>query len=522
MNGVSRQDLWRWLLFSAAGVIMFLSVTNIFTYEILPLPLLWVVPLCIYLLSFVLNFKRRPFNPAWVEGKFYLTFGWSIVLYFITLMRIVPLVIELAATCWFLFHLCMFCQHRLNKAKPADLDNLPLFYLTISLGGFIGGVVTTWIMPLISVWSSEYLLGLAVIAFALSIGSQPRRLGWRYILLIAYTCTMLMVWPHYFREYSIFGLIIIFWVFKVCFSALIKHLRAFLLNILMILVIMPLICSFWTQNKYIYMHRNYYGIYKVYLEDDKIILNHGTTIHGAQFTDKQKENQPLAYYHPATPIGQLLSASGVGKNIGIIGLGAGGLSAYAREDQEVDYYEIDPDVYFIASNVFSFLKHAKGKINFIFGDARVKIKEAPAGRFDLLIVDAFSGDAIPAHLLTIEAIEEYRRHLKPGGVILFHISNRYMDLVPVLFSNANYLDAYACYKSNPEIVRKNIFGTSWFALSWELPIYNRLLVEFNWKQIVPGKERVLRAWTDKYSNMFLIMCLNNFLGPLKNFKPFYW
>jgi SAM-dependent methyltransferase len=470
----------------------------------------------------VLNFKRQPFNPPWVENKFYLTFAWSIVLYFFTLMRIVPIVLDLVITGWFLFHLCMFCQRQLNKTKPDNLDNLPLFYLTVSLGGLLGGVIATWVMPLLSVWSSEYLLGLAVIAAGLSVGSKSEKLGWRGIVLIAYLCILLIAWPHFFKDYNVFGVVIILWVFKVCYSVLIKHLRAFFLSILLILVITPLICSYWTQNKYIYLHRNYYGIYQVYIEKGKLLLNHGTTIHGVQFLDKAKANQLLAYYHITTPIGELLNGRYVGENIGIIGLGSGGLAAYARAGQEIDYYEIDPDMYYIASNIFSFLGLSQGKINFIFGDARITLKDAPANRYDLLIMDAFSGDAIPVHLLTIEAIQEYRKHLKPGGILLFHISNRYLNLAPVLFSNANALNAYSCWKSNDEDIKKNIFGTSWFALTWDKPVYGRFLTELGWKQYYSGRRGLLRAWTDKYSNMLLIISLNNFLSPLKYFKPFYW
>lgn len=522
MNGITWQDCLRWLLFSAAGVIMFLSVTNIFTYEIAPIPLLWVVPLCIYLISFVLNFKNRPWSPAWVADKFYLTFAWSVLLFFMSLMRILPLLAELVITCWFLFHICMFCQYQLNKNKPVNLDNLPLFYLIVSLGGFIGGILTTWAMPLISVSISEYLLGLFVIALALAVGTKQQKLGWRNIFFVVYVCLILMVWPLFFRGYNLFGIVIIFLGLKICYFYLIKKPRAFLFSIFLILLTTPLIYSFWTQNKYLYQHRNYYGVYKVYKENDKIILANGTTIHGAQFKDKKKENQPLTYYHELTPIGELLGSSIMGKNIGVIGLGSGALAVYAKDGQRIDYFEIDPDVYYIAQNIFTYLKHARGEINFIFGDARIKIKEAKAVRYDMLVVDAFSGDAIPVHLLTTEAINEYRKHLTKNGVILFHISNRYLDFIPVLFSNANYLNAYACYKDNRALSKVGLSASSWFALSWDRDVYNKLVTEFKWNKYVSGKNRLIRPWTDKYSNMLLIMRLNDLLEPVRHFQPFYW
>ena len=174
---------------------MFLSVTNIFTYEVAPIPLLWVVPLCIYLASFVLNFKNNPWSPAWVTGKFYLTFAWSVVMFFITLTRMLPFVFELVIYCLFLFHICMFSQQNLFRTKPANADNLPLFYLIISAGGFIGGILTSWVMPLISVSSSEYLLGLVLIALGMAVGSRPQSLGRHNLIYIIYICKV-------FSEYN--------------------------------------------------------------------------------------------------------------------------------------------------------------------------------------------------------------------------------------------------------------------------------------------------------------------------------
>ena len=523
MEGVSWQDCLRWFLFSAAGVVMFLSVTNIFTYEVAPIPLLWVVPLCIYLASFVLNFKNNPWSPAWVTGKFYLTFAWSVVMFFITLTRMLPFVFELVIYCLFLFHICMFSQQNLFRTKPANADNLPLFYLIISDGGFIGGILTSWVMPLISVSSSEYLLGLVLIALGMAVGSRRQNLGWYNVSYIIYVCFMLILWPLVFKEYNVFGLIIIFLFFKFCYRFLIKDPRAFFYSILMVLFITPFIDSMWANNYYVYRHRNYYGVYKVYYENSKYILMHGTTIHGAQFKDKSREAQPLTYYHQGTPVGELLSFSGMRfNNIGVVGLGTGALASYAKAGHELDYFEIDPDVYPIARGLFSHLKNSSAKIKFITGDARLTIGKTPLKRYDILIVDAFSGDAIPIHLLTTDAIDEYRKHLADGGIILFHISNRYLDFIPVLFSNANYLNAHACYKNNREKKELGLFASSWFALTWDVRSYYKLVTELEWINYTEGRNRHVRPWTDEYSNEIAIMRLGSLFDQIKYFKPFYW
>lgn len=302
---------------------------------------------------------------------------------------------------------------------------------------------------------------------------------------------------------------------------MIKKPNAFFLNILIVLLITPFIDSAWTEN-YIYRHRNYYGVYKVSDDGSKYILTHGTTIHGAQSKDKERKNQPLTYYHKLTPIGELMSSQGKHfKNIGLIGLGPGAIAAYMKEGQEGDFFEIDPDVYSIAQNLFSYVKNSKGKFNFIFGDARLKIKETAVKRYDLLVVDAFSGDAIPVHLLTTDAIKEYRKHLKDSGLILFHISNRYLDFIPVLFSNANYLGAYSCYKNN-KAGEDDLYATNWFALSWDIKIFNKLAGELKWVGYDPDKISLIRPWTDKYSDEISILRLDDFLDSIRYFQPFYW
>jgi len=523
MDGLSWQDCLRWFLFSSAGVIMLLSVTNIFTCEVAPIPLLWAVPLCIYLVSFVLNFKQNPWSPAWISDKFYLTFSWGVVMFFVTSMRILPFTLELVIYCLFLFHCCMFCQQRLFRSKPANASSLPLFYLIIAAGGFIGGILTSWFMPLVSVSISEYLLGLAVIALALTIGSKRQGLGWRNIAYIICVCFILILWPVFFKGYNVFGIIIIFLSFKIYYNLLARHPRAFFLSILMVLFITPFIDPVWSNKDYIYRHRNYYGVYKVYYEDSKYILMHGTTVHGAQFKDRLRESQPLTYYHKGTPVGELLLSGGkhFGR-IGVIGLGTGALAYYAKAGQDVDYFEIDPDVYPVALNLFSYLRHSKAKINFIPGDARLTISQAPLKRYDILIVDAFSGDSIPVHLLTTDAINEYRKHLSDTGIILFHISNRYLDFVPVLFSNANYLKAQACYKDNRNKKEAMLFSSSWFALTWDVRVYYKLINELKWVNRYRGRNKFIRPWTDEYSNQLSIVRLDNLFDQIRYFRPFYW
>lgn len=512
------RQAWSWVLLGAAGSIMFLSVTNIITYEIAPIPLLWIIPLCIYLGSFVLVFKRNPWCPAWIEKKFILWGGFSVLLYFFSIKGILPFALLTILFFAALFIISMFCQIQLYNRRPQDRRQLTDFYLLISLGSFIGGFLVSWIMPLVSPSMVEYLLGIFFIALAMNIGQKKELLGAYMMRLIIYAIINLMLWPFLFKGYNVFGMVIIILCFKFILTEFKGSFRVFQFYILAIIVTFPALGSFWAKYDNLFERRNYYGIYKAYYKNGKTMLLNGTTIHGAQYINPRKASWPLTYYHPDTPVGEFLSQEGKYlRCIGIIGLGAGTLATYFEKGQEVDFYELDPDVYTIASDYFTYLKQDKSKVNVIFGDARMSLKKNKRP-YDILIVDAFSGDSVPVHLLTTQAISEYRRNLIEGGVILFHISNRYLDLMPVLAANAPFLNGQSCYKKNQ--VTGDAFASTWVALTWDRGMFYKLTNKFKW--MPTEKRRGFRVWTDKYSNTLSVLRIQDLLYSIRDFTPFYW
>lgn len=521
---ITAKDKLRWFLLAAAGVIAFLSVTNIITYEVAPAPLLWIIPLCIYLISFVLNFKERPFCPDWIKDKFHLTIAFSIVFFFLTQQKILPFAAEIIAYSISLFIICMFCQSELVRNKPKDTEGLTIFYLVIAFGSFIGGMFINWVIPLVSTLMIEYLLSLFVISCALIIDEKRKPIGPYYIRLIFYTACLIMLWPLVFPRYNIFGLILIFLIFKFIYTELKTRPQAVFLSLLSVLCIAPSVDSFWTMNNYIYSHRNYYGIYKIYEKGDTRFLMNGTTLHGAQYVSGKKEIEPLTYYHRATPVGNLMASDIFNFNrTGIVGLGAGTLAVYGKTGQAIDFFELDPDVFYIANKYFTYLKNSQAKINYIFGDARVSLNKVSDNRYNLLIIDAFSGDSVPIHLLTTEAISEYRSHLTKDGIILFHVSNRYLNLVPVLFSNARVLNAYAGVKSNFGSPKRELCASVWVVLTWSEGSFKGLTSKLKWdKKYSKNPVKYRRPWTDLYSNILSVFRLQRFLDSVKEFQPFYW
>jgi spermidine synthase len=250
----------------------------------------------------------------------------------------------------------------------------------------------------------------------------------------------------------------------------------------------------------------------------------GTTLHGAQYLteDNAKREEPLAYYHRKTPVGKVLSSGLFATNrIGVVGLGVGTLSAYGKKGEEMDFFELDPDMA-VFVNIFDYLQNSRAKLNFFFNDARIALRKTPREHYDILVIDAFSGDSVPVHLLTTDAIREYKVHMKDKGLILFHISNRYLDLAPVLFRNAGAVNAFALFDSN-EAQGSALFASQWMALTWDRQINHTLVSQLQWKEnAADPKKEMSRPWTDKYSNIPSAVKLNVFVDSIKNFKPFSW
>jgi SAM-dependent methyltransferase len=513
-----------WFLLSAAGSVIFLSVTNIITYEITPCPLLWIIPLCVYLLSFVLNFKEKPFFPEWIKNNINLYVGFTTLLFFFTQMRIFPILIIIIAYGVSLFILCMYCQRELFMTKPKGNSRLTVFYLIIAFGGAAGSVMVTWIAPLIFTNTLEFIFGLFVISLALSIKENKSRIRFLHLRFIVYIVLLLILWPLVFKQYNFFGIIIMVILFKWIFSEL-KTARVLNLCLVCIFITAAFFSDNWMHNgRNIYVHRNYYGIYRLNLVNSMLVLLNGTTVHGQQYIDKNKKNEPLSYFHHDTPVGKLLDSNIFQvKNMGIVGLGGGTLAAYGREGQEIDFFELDRDVFDIAESFFTYLKDSHAKINCIFGDARISLKKAPENNYDLLIIDAFSSDSVPVHLLTVEAIKEYKKHLKPDGIILFHVSSRYFDLTPVLFNNAKVVNAYAVVDSNGEGNGQAYWPSLWVTLTWDAHSKDSLIQKLHWKEEGDKfKVKKMKPWTDAYSNVLSVLKIENFIIPVKRFMPLSW
>lgn len=478
----TKSDQILWLLLSGASVMMFMAVTNIMTYAIAPIPLLWVIPLGIYLLAFILSFKAAPWCPFWIKKNIFVFLIMGGLLFLLLQKKSFAAVeIELLLFCLVLFFACLYCQNQLVALKPSSHHELTLFYLMISLGGFLGGILTSWVMPLISKTVMEYLLALTLIVIAWWIIERKN--------------------------------------FMPPSSRVMDRVRAGAL-----VVIPILLCWFWIPEimdknppAVILKKRNYYGMYEIAERNRIRILVHGTTLHGAQLLAPGLEQEPTSFFSRTSGAGEIFTwYQPQLRSIGVIGLGVGTLTAYTEAGQTMDIYELDPDMDWIAKDYFSYLKNARGKINLIYGDARRSLDQLPDRKYDLFVVDAFGGDSIPFHLLTLEAIEKYREHLNPGGFLLFHISNRYIRLEAVLTQVAEASGAWIAYR----MTSGKPFGipASWAVVTWDEPQFRSLVMEKQWEPISLRIKERHRVWTDGYFNIFPFIDFEKMKQSFLNFK----
>lgn len=412
-----KADPWLWIGLSACAVILLMAMTNKLCMDVASVPFLWVLPLGLYLLSFIVCFSsERAYNRSlWICAALlailahysistWMAGGTTVASQVLNALPVQVLLLSLI-----LFSLCMLLHGELYRLRPSA-DSLTSFYLAISGGGALGGLfvgaVAVRIFSDYHELATGYLLALALILFALARDPESR-LSWRGPRWrIALASVFALALAGYF---------------------LAENLRE--------------------PAGLIYKERNFFGVARVQelqgqrADSHRRVLRHGTTVHGVQLLDQKTRGQPIGYYGPITGIGMALGQLSKASPypMGVLGLGAGSLAAYGRAGDAFRFYEIDPVVIRAASQdgYFTYLEESPADIEVVAGDARMSLQRELASlgsqKFEVLVVDCFSSDAIPIHLITKESLELYVDHLAPQGLLAFHISNRYFDLEPILY-----------------------------------------------------------------------------------------
>ena len=456
-----RQLLWAAL--AATASILLLAVSNHITQNIASVPLLWIVPLALYLLSFILTFDGR----GWYRRDIMLSMtaaalgvmAWTLADPSLTH----ELEIQVGVFCVGLFLACMFCHGELVGVKPSPRW-LTRFYLMISAGGAVGAVLVGILAPLVLPAHFELPAGLAL-------------------------CALLLLWQVR-GDYPIYGVLGL--------AALAATIG----------------CAIWGATEFykdtIMVSRNFYGVLRVQEigaqeQTRRRSLIHGTILHGNQYLDPVLSHQASTYYTETSGIGRLLDVLNPRKEplrVGVIGLGTGSLAAWGAKGDVFRFYEINPDVIAAAKSEFTYLADSDATVETALGDARLVLEREAPQRFDVLAIDAFSSDSIPVHLITAEALAIYRRHVKADGTIAFHVTNRFLNLIPVVDALARAQGLTATH------IADGGEGALASRSDWVLVSANKELLEHPRlaAAAVPIESRPdWRLWTDDFNNLVQVL-----------------
>jgi SAM-dependent methyltransferase len=509
---VGWKDRLTWLALAALPSSLMLGVTSHLATDVASAPFLWVVPLALYLVTFIIAFQTRPAVPP----------GYALLLQAALLPVCAfmlpiggPILLQFAVHLGCFFLTALVCHQALVARRP-DPARLTEFYLWMSLGGVVGGAFNAFVAPLIFNSVVEYPLVLVLAALA-----RPWRNGrlttWQIgiaviAVLAAVTAGWLVRHPPQdilnFKTYDTLKVVLL--VTVVAVFLLRRNLAVF---VAMMAVLSLAAHAVGQRQAVIASDRSFFGVLRQSWFDvprmggPVRLLAHGTTLHGAQAQDPRYRCRPLVYYAPETAIGQVFTSVRARKaamDVAAVGLGTGAVAAYMRPGDRLTFFEIDPLVVAITTNPRNFTyvsECAKGRIDYVIGDARLTLARQPASAFDLLLVDAFSSDAIPAHLLTVEAMRTYLSRIKPDGVVILHLSNRHLEL----HGPANAVAKAAGGVSLEQRYRKADSATSMWESSENVVIVGRSAAALAPYRAAPYWEipplSRSRPWTDDYTNL---------------------
>ncbi len=468
-------QLTLWFCLAMVPSVMLLASTNLVCTDVAVVPFLWVLPLTLYLLSFIFCFHSL----RWCPRGF-----WSIawVMAVVATVRVLyrglgvvssyPVAVQIVTLFALLFCCAMLCHGELARSKP-EPAHLTVFYLTLAAGGAAGGVFVGLVAPHafpINVEVSIGMLACTVVILVVFFRDPASRLRrgrprWAWGSVLAAVSVLMVTQVDLFQR-SLTGV----------------------------------------QE----VHRNFFGVLQVKLWPATVAENgyvceliHGRTMHGMQLTDADKRRWPTAYYGPPSGIGLLLREERPGhpRRVGVVGLGVGTLAAYARPGDTFRFYEINPAVIDLARQFFEYLRDCRGTAEVVQGDARIMLEQEPPQSFDVLVLDAFSSDAIPVHLLTREAFSVYLRHLKDDGVLAAHISNVHVDLSPIVAAHSDYFGLAMAKVESAGDDRQETRDAIWMLLSRNL---RSLETDAIGRAKLPPPDRRL-IWTDQRNSVFQTM-----------------
>ncbi len=465
---LSTGQLLLWVALAACPSILMVADTSYLTQNIAPIPLLWIGPLALYLLSFILCFERQ----GWYQRRIFLpllVLSLSALAYLPTMgLSDLPLMLAMGINLSAFFVVCMVCHGELALQQPPT-KQLTLYFLMLSVGGFLGGFFVGVIAPY--AFDGHYELSVAVILTGLVVSLSL----WR-------------AWPTISTGKSRP-------IFAVGSALALAALTTVSVN------------DHMKETAGVEMKgRNFYGALRVFAfpEDGYRSMLHGQIVHGKQFLAPERAMEPTTYYNADAGAGLAITTqmNNGTVRVGVIGLGVGTLAGYGRRGDTYRFYEIDPLVIGMAKNNFSFLSKTLAKTELVLGDARLQLEAEASQQFDVLVVDAFSGDSVPVHLLTREAFEQYAKHLKPNGVLAVHITNRFLELQPVIQTAAQKLGFTAKLIDHDGDDARLVYPSRWALMAKDPQWFEQAALK---SAKTLNSQAGFVPWTDDYSSLIAVV-----------------
>jgi hypothetical protein len=469
-----------WFGWSACGSVVLLATTSQLTQNVAVVPLLWVVPLALYLFTFVICFDnpRWYWRPMWLAA---LPLAIVCVVMAPFFVSKVPLVAQIVVYCVAQFIACMICHGELARLKPAA-SRLTGYYLSVAAGGALGGVACSLIAPLVFSGLWEFQCGYAA-------------------LCLLMTATLIQGAMSKLRLKPVHGWVAVLGIALAVGGCFVVEIQG-------------------SQTDTLFASRNFYGVLEVAERStDKGTMRslvHGRVTHGMQFQDEALRRTPVAYYGVESGLGVVEAVlrkpdaeTGQRRTIrtGAVGLGAGILAAYSQKGDTIRFYEINPEVVRLASEYFSYLSDTDANVEMVEGDARISMEQERAHgesqQFDLLVLDAFSGDAVPLHLLTRQAFALYDYHLTPRGVMAVHISSQHLDMAPLIFGLARDGDKQAVLIDDPHRDDPRYLSSRWVLVTRDANLLKA--PEVTCRAGAPGDPSTWLCFSDDYSNLLQLV-----------------
>ncbi|MBI1326545.1 MAG: hypothetical protein GC136_02780 [Alphaproteobacteria bacterium] len=525
---------WRaylqWCLLAAIPAALLPAVTAYITMDVAAIPLFWIIPLALYLITFIIAFSAEKQLQAIKTTSLHLLLAvllGSILIIVAGLYQ--NLVLVVTAHLLIFFFAALFCHSFLAQQKPKPLY-LTKFYFFLALGGALGGVFVNLLAPFIFTYPFEYPVSLCfvLLAFAaphfhwpmLRLGTLQKQKIWGFLgalLPVGFVVTLAVI---FLGDYGSppwkMGAILLAALGFILLTKRPVTLASGAILLIIVVFIIPFL-QHAPHSKTLYASRDYFPLKMV---NESVIrkfhlLMHGQTIHGAQFMDPHRAKIPLTYYHPNGPLGDVFATLPPGiQNIGVLGLGVGSVACHTAPNRSFDFYEIDPAIQEIAENpaYFTYLRDCGSPYKITIGDGRLKIAHADNRYYNLILLDAYSSDSIPVHTLTLEAFKLYRSKLQSDGMIAIHLTNRHLDLRPVLQKIAEKMDMQVRFITRNGGMDSR--GVGYYTSSYAVLTNNTEILQHlkstGWLKLNYGESNKTQVWTDNYANI---------VGSLKFMAP---